>query len=357
METFVVRPAPTAGIPLFMIKALFPHFLLGLTLLPLAAPSARADMQITAADGFILTWDNNEADHFTADEPAPVPDNLALAAGSAPITSSDLGPLLGLNYHVAGNLNDGLYGNSNSWIGGNAVDPFAGITLGGLTTLTSFAFGRDNGNNVSDPQDNGYLGQLPDRCLGLYTVQITRVSFPDATTAETGDASTGWQTVGTLNYVSNDDTVPGELFTAYYRHQFTIGLTGGGGVQATAFRLRVPTTGIGGGTDIDELELYGTVVVTLDKDGDGFDDTVETALGFDPNNASSSPEGQAAIETAVEFSFWAANGKTYTIQESEDLTTWKPVEENVRGKGEKIRRLYSQEGKNRHYYRAIRVEA
>lgn len=340
-----------------MPKSLLPGFILGFSLLPLAVPSARADLQITPADGFTLTWDGNEADYFTADEPAPVPANLSLAAGSTAITSSDLGPLLGVNFHVAGNLNDGLYGNSNSWIGGNALNPFAGITLGGLTTLTSFAFGRDNGNNVSDPQDSGFLGQLPDRCMGLYTVQITRVSFPDSTTADTGDAATGWQTVGTLNYVSNEDTIPGELFTAYYRHQFAIGTSGGAGIQATALRLLVPATGMGGGTDIDELELYGTAVVILDKDGDGFDDTVETALGFDPNNANSSPEGQPAIETAVEFSFWAANEKTYTIQESEDLTTWKPLEENVRGKGEKIRRLYSKEGKNRHYYRAIRVEA
>lgn len=330
--------------------------LFGFLALPMAAPSVRADLQITPADGFTLTWDGNEADHFSAEEAAPVPANLALAAGSMAITSSDLGPLLGLNFHVAGNLNDGLYGNSNSWIGGNSPNPFAGITLGGLTTLTSFAFGRDNGNNVTDPQDNGFLGQLPDRCMGIYTVQITRVSFPDATTSDTGNAATGWQSVGTLNYANNDDTVAGELFTAYYRHQFVIGLAAGGGVQATALRLLVPGTGAGGGTDIDELEIYGTALVVLDKDGDGFDDTVETTQGFDPNNASSSPEGRPAIETAVEFSFWAANGKTYIIQESADLVLWKPVEENVHGKGEKITRLYSKSGRDRHYYRAVRVD-
>ncbi|MDB6133231.1 MAG: hypothetical protein JWM59_1474 [Verrucomicrobiales bacterium] len=332
-------------------------FLIGIPFLPLAALTARADMRITASEGFTLTWDGNEADHFSEEETAPVPTNLATAAGAAAFTSSDLGPLLNIPFHVAANLNDGLYGNSNSWIGGNAPNAFAGISLGGLTTLSSFAIGRDNGNNVTDPQEV-FLGQLTDRCLGIYTVQITRVSFPDGTTPDTGDAATGWQTVGTLDYAANDDTVPGELFTAFYRHQFAITQGAGStGVQATALRILVPATGIGEGTDIDEIELYGPATVTLDKDGDGFDDTVETALGFDPGNPASTPEGNAVIETAVEFSFYAANGKTYTIQESEDMTAWVPVEENVRGKGVKISRVYSKAGKTKRYYRAVRIDA
>ncbi|RYD31017.1 MAG: hypothetical protein EOP86_18810 [Verrucomicrobiaceae bacterium] len=327
---------------------------MGVPLLPLTALNARADMQITASEGFTLTWDGNEADHFSEEEAVPVPANLATAAGATAFTSSDLGPLLNIPYHVAANLNDGLYGNANSWIGGDAPNAFAGLSLGGLTTLSSFAFGRDNGNNATDP--NG--GQLTDRCLGIYTVQITRVSFPDATTPDTGDAATGWQTVGTLNYAANDDEVSGELFTAYYRHQFAITQGAGTtGVQATAFRILVPATGLNGGTDIDEIELHGPATVTLDKDGDGFDDTVETALGFDPANPASTPEGNAAIETAVEFSFYAANGKTYTIQESEDMTAWVTVEENVRGKGVKISRVYSKAGKNKRYYRAVRIDA
>src|SRR5690349_19044297 len=49
------------------------------------------------------------------------PDNLAAASGGAiPLGSSSLGPQIGVPFHVIANVNDGLYGNGNSWIGGDA---------------------------------------------------------------------------------------------------------------------------------------------------------------------------------------------------------------------------------------------
>ena len=311
---------------------------------------------MTPSQGFTLIWDGNDGDGFNPESPAPVPVNLANAPGAIPFTSSDLGPLLGIPFHVAANINDGFYGNANSWIGGNTPTPYAAIRLNGLATLSSFAFGRDNGNGAFDdssPGTDACGGQCDDRSLGVYTVQITRVSFPDAATADTGDAATGWQTVGTLDYIASDDPAPGEGFTAHLRHEYEMA-AGPAGIQATGFRLLVPTTGIGGGTAIDEIELYGPVIVNPDKDGDGFDDTVEVAIGFDPNNPASTPESKADILTAVEFSFWAAKGKQYKIEQSTDLQKWNVIEENIAGRGGEITRLYSTTGQSNQHVRAVR---
>jgi len=307
---------------------------------------------ITPADGFSLVWDGNDGDGFNPESPAPVPPNLATAPGVAVFTSGDLGPEISVPFHVAANLNDGFYGNANSWIPGSAgAEHFGGVRLAGVATVTSFAFGRDNGNGAFEggaPGTDCCGGQLADRSLGLYTVQITRVSFPDGDTAETGDAATGWQTIGTLDYVANDDAVPGEAFTAYYRHEYEIA-QGATPIQATGFRILVP-----GGTAIDEIELYGPGVVDPDKDGDGFDDTVEIELGFDPNNPASTPESKTDIRTAVEFSFWAAKNKKYNIEQSPDLAAWTIIETGITGRGGEITRLYSTGAQPKQHYRAVR---
>lgn len=228
-----------------------------LALLPMLPPALHAAMVITPSAGYILTWDGNEGDNFSAAEVAAVPANLATAPGASAIASGELG----LGIHVTTALNDGRYGNSNSWIGGEGNSPaYAGIAIGGTFNLTSFAFGRDNGNNVTDPQSNGYLGQLPDRSLGIYTLQFTTVASP-STAADTGSSATGWQTFGTLNYAADDDAALGSAFTSYFRHEFDVGLAAGGGLTATGFRILVPGTGISpAGTAIDEIELFGTAV-------------------------------------------------------------------------------------------------
>lgn len=223
----------------------------------LAFPAAvSANVVILPSPGFAISWNGNEGDHFNSAQVAPVPANLATAAGAVAFSSSDLGPELGIGYHLKANLNDGLYGNTNSWIGGAFQGaPFAGVSLGGMSLLTGFAFGRDNGNaNEVVPG-----GQLTDRSLGLYTLQVTRVASPDGSTAVTGNPITGWTNAGTLNYVSEDDTIAGGAFTSYFRHEYQLS-ENGLPVEATGFRILVPSTGLGSGTDIDEIEIMGRAV-------------------------------------------------------------------------------------------------
>ena len=176
-------------------------------------------------------------------DPNSVPVNLA--TGATPFTSSDLGPQIGIAFHVAANLNDQVYGNSNSWIGGddNPFDPlaFAGIDLGGLiSNVQSIALGRDN------------MGTFVDRDMGLFTLQYTQVANPtvDLGLPTTGDPITGWSDIGTLEYGASEG--PGTNYNAtHLRHRFNFDP-----VDATAVRLLVPATGIGGGNAIDEIELY-----------------------------------------------------------------------------------------------------
>ena len=120
------------------MRALFTSTLLLTALTGTFLTTAGAAVIIAPATGFNITWDGNDGDHFDAAAPpdgAKVPGNLALASnGATPFSSSDLGPQLGITFHVAANLNDGFYGNSNSWISADA-DPGgapaeAGVILG-----------------------------------------------------------------------------------------------------------------------------------------------------------------------------------------------------------------------------------
>ena len=217
-------------------------------------PPPPTPVEITPAPGFAIEWDGNNGVFF--DEAAPpdgakVPDNLALGSnGATAFSGSDLGPQLGIPFHVADNLNDGFYGNANSWIGADenpfAPVQFAGVALGGEFDVASVAWGRDNGNNTKDACG----GQCIDRSVGSYTLQFTRIENPDANTSDTGDATTGWQTLGTVELVRDTDD-----FKSYLRSEFNVS-DGDGGVLATGIRLLVPGTGLAGGTAIDEIEVY-----------------------------------------------------------------------------------------------------
>lgn len=228
---------------------------------------------IVPAAGFTIGYDGNDGDHFDPAPPpagAQVPNNLALASnGAIPFSSSDLGPEIGAPTHHVFNLNDGLYGNSNSWIGGalpgGVSAPFAGVALDGLFYVSSIAWGRDNGNGEFDddppspPEVEACNGQCDDRYAGTYTIQYTQILGADAATPHTGDPTTGWADIGTVNYSTAEDVGPGGLFTGYLRHEFTVGADTGP-IAASAIRLLVPTTGLAGGTAIDEIEVYGSPV-------------------------------------------------------------------------------------------------
>lgn len=222
-------------------------------------------LMITPAPGFAASWDGNDGEFFDPTPPpagALVPDNLALASnGAVPFSSSDLGPELGIGFHVAANLNDGIYGNANSWISASA-DPgpkaFVGINLGAPTALAGIAWGRDNGNGAFDDSDPGTDccgGQVDDRSVGVYTLQFTSVPNPDATTPDGA-----WTTIADFLYLGDQektDNEPGGLFTEWLRHEYGIAQESGAPIVATGVRILVPVSGLGGGTAIDEIELYG----------------------------------------------------------------------------------------------------
>jgi hypothetical protein len=196
--------------------------------------------------------------------PGVVPDNLALAInGGVAFTSSDLGSEINAQYHIAGNLNDGFYGNEFSWIGGdtNPFSPvqFAGIDLGPtpVANIQSIAFGRSNVLGG----DAGCGGAVcMDRLTGLYTLQYTRVPAPstDLALETTGDPETGWVDIGTAYYA--DSHIVGTLHDRpWLRHRYDFAP-----VDATGFRILVPRTGRSAGTAIDEIELYDSPLRELE---------------------------------------------------------------------------------------------
>ena len=125
--------------------------------------------------------------------------------------------------HTIPNLNDGNYGNADSWIG-NTATSFCGISFATARPIARIAFGRDN------------LGTFTDRTLGDYTIQYTTVANPTQTTPDSS-----WTTIGVIN-VSTALPLPSQ------RHVFEFAP-----VTATGIRMLTPD-----GACIDELELYGT---------------------------------------------------------------------------------------------------
>ncbi len=201
----------------------------------------------TASAGYSMAWDGNDGQFFSATG-ATVPNNIALASnGSTAIVSGELGPQIGVPFHVGANLNVGRYGNGNSWIGADNAPPvaYAGVMFNKAYNITSFAFGRDNG--LDNANGECCSGQLTDRWQGLYTLQITN------------DGSS-WTNVGTIDLQNSFDGAIGGLASGYLRHEFDLSTSGGQPITATGLRLLVPATGIGAGTAIDELEVFGTPV-------------------------------------------------------------------------------------------------
>ncbi len=137
--------------------------------------------------------------------------------------------LTGYAAHSIPHLNDGIYGNPNSWIG-NSLNSFAGISFPSARLIGRIAWGRDN------------TGTYADRTDGTYTVQYTTVANP---TGATPDAS--WTTIGTISIDSS-------IGSPSLRHLLEFSP-----VNATGIRVITPGNGIGSGACIDELELYAPV--------------------------------------------------------------------------------------------------
>lgn len=163
-----------------------------------------------------------------------VPDNLAhVANGSVPFAMDTGHPPT----HSIPGLNNGIYGNSESWIGlgtrnidvggGTIVDTtFAGIDFAGTSphSIASFAFGR---SNLGD--------EFADRTAGTYYVQLTVTPDPNISTPD-GD----WTTIGSIDISTS-------AFGDTYRHEYTLNSP----MDATGIRIVTP----GSGTAIDEIEV------------------------------------------------------------------------------------------------------
>lgn len=138
--------------------------------------------------------------------------------------STDAAVIGASGIHCFKNINDGISGNSNSWIPSNTGSPhFAGISFESLRIVEGFAVARDN---------NGVYG---DRIGGTKTLQYTTVSNPDHNTADSD-----WKTVGTSFITYNA-----------LRHIYMFSEP----VSATGFRIITDSAA----DCIDELELFEEV--------------------------------------------------------------------------------------------------
>ena len=154
--------------------------------------------------------------------------NIALAINGGTAFAKDviLGGTLAPT-HTIPNLNDGIYGNANSWIG-DSEDSFAGIRFATPNTIAKIAFGRDN------------TGAFADRASGYYLVQYTREANPDGATPEAS-----WFDIGPV-------FIDGAGFDKALRHEYAFTPVAG----VTGVRVIVPGNGMGTGAAIDELEVY-----------------------------------------------------------------------------------------------------
>jgi hypothetical protein len=159
--------------------------------------------------------------------------NLAAASnGATAIFSSELSAY----DHFGAEVNDGVYGNASSWIGGIEVygwpTAWVGVAFNTPQTIASFAFGRDN------------TGVQESRATwATYAVEYTTSAF---TPGSAGSAT--WITVVNLDYYNAPPSSP----ALRHLYDFTSPLAG-----VTGFRLNT-SSGLGYGNAIDEIEVYAT---------------------------------------------------------------------------------------------------
>jgi len=107
-------------------------------------------------------------------------------------------------------------------------------------------------------------------------------------------------------------------------------------------------------SDGTEIYQYSSNPNLADTDSDGFADGFEVVTGFSPTLATSTPEALSTMLPAVEFRFNAANGISYRIESSTDLTIWSTIENTITGTGVPVIRFYTTDGITRRFYRARR---
>lgn len=200
-----------------------------------------------ASADYTIAWDGTDGLYFNPANPATGPWNLALTA-SDQVWSSEYG-----NPHFYTNINDGLYGNRESWLASGSDPepaPYIGVEFGSPIQFGKIAWGRDNGNATGESGSGGGApaGQYVDRWEGTYTVQYTQAVNPSTLSLEGSDPSTSWANIGTVTLDATAQTG----FTGYLRHGFDVSYQGDT-ISATGVRLKASPNG----NAIDELELYG----------------------------------------------------------------------------------------------------
>jgi hypothetical protein len=125
--------------------------------------------------------------------------------------------------HTTTGVNNGVYGNSGAWLAGTPGS-HVGIDLGGLQSISSIAYGRDN------------TGGFFDRHNGLVTVEYTTDAVPSS--------GGSWTAIGTI-----DHWLPNGIALGAQRSRFDFAP-----VNATGIRLVTASTGRG----IDEFEVYAS---------------------------------------------------------------------------------------------------
>lgn len=169
-----------------------------------------------------------------------------------------------LPQHKIPNIRDGTFGNGNSWIG-DSLNSFVGLNFGTIAVpVNHIAWGRDN------------TGTFGDRTAGTYTMHYTQVASPGAALAVTGDPTTGWATIGSVNYVyqGNDDAAG--IIAQSRRHVWNFP-----SVNATGIRLTAPGSSFADGAAVDELEAFSapfSATVSLVTTGGTMDVPTNLAL-------------------------------------------------------------------------------
>jgi hypothetical protein len=196
--------------------------LLSVTLLSAAALTARAQLTLSQIGGTIDSG------------------NYGTLSGTGAFGLDEIGGG-GFSIHKIPNIRDGVFGNSNSWIG-DSPNSFIGLNFGAATVpVNHVAWGRDN------------TGTFGDRTAGTYTVHYTQVPNPGTGLGVTGDPSTGWATIGSVNYAyqGNDDAAGPIAMSRRHAWNFP-------SVNATGIRLTAPGSSFADGAAVDELEAFST---------------------------------------------------------------------------------------------------
>lgn len=148
---------------------------------------------------------------------------------------------LELGTHYIVNVNDGVYGNSSSWIGlvedDTMFGSWVGVRFSSAQTIASLAFGRDN------------LGGFSDRATGsAYLFQ-----YSSDASVNSNPAGAVWTSFGTLDYLNSPPTDPS------YRHLYNINTP-----LTDVYAIRIYTaSGLLDGNAIDEIELYATAATPV----------------------------------------------------------------------------------------------